>query len=299
MATFLFVDESGQDQQESPCEVLAGVAIRDFTLWPLVQAIRDLEEQSYGTRYSVGARELKGRKLLKTKVFKHAESGYSFASPEEQRDLAKKALESGNGAHPREYAALAKTKIEFANALPALCARFKCAVFACIVPKGAPRPDNPAILRKDYAYLFERFFYFLEDQQSRGAGIVAFDELEKSQSHILIQQMSSYFLDTKNGRQRSRLIVPEPFFVHSDLTMGIQIADLLAYSLAWGRYRREGAVQPARPELTTLAQEFEKLSFKTSRPQLGKGRLSISGVTIIHDLRGREERLGNKKGNVA
>ena len=48
-------------------------------------------------------------------------------------------------------------------------------------------------LRKDYAYLFERFFYFLEDNAAREQGIVVFDELEKSQSHLLIDQMHRYF----------------------------------------------------------------------------------------------------------
>ena len=32
MAYFLFVDESGQDHRESPCEVLAGVAVEDRDL---------------------------------------------------------------------------------------------------------------------------------------------------------------------------------------------------------------------------------------------------------------------------
>lgn len=300
MATFLFVDESGHDQQDSPCEVLAGVAVRDLTLWPLVQAIRELENKHFGMRYTLGERELKGKKILKTKVFRHADSGYTFASKDEQRELAKKALEHGNGAHPKEYAALAKAKLDFVNEFPSVCAKFKCAVFACMVPAKAPRPENPDILRKDYTYLFERFFYFLEDQSAKGAGIIAFDELEKSQSHILIQQMDSYFLGTHNGQQRSKLIVPEPFFVHSELTTGVQIADLVAYSLAWGRYRAPGQSGPARPELRALATGFEKLAYKTSRPsRQGKGRMAISSVTIIHDLRGRDERDGNKKGNVA
>jgi hypothetical protein len=49
------------------------------------------------------------------------------------------------------------------------------------------------------------------------------DELEKSKSHILIGQAHRYFKDTHTGRHRSSRIIPEPFFVHSDLTTGIQI----------------------------------------------------------------------------
>lgn len=62
-----------------------------------------------------------------------------------------------------------------------------CRTFASIVETDAC-PTATGGLRKDYAYLFERFFYFLEDNNSREQGIVVFDELEKSQSHLLIDQ---------------------------------------------------------------------------------------------------------------
>jgi len=34
-------------------------------------------------------------------------------------------------------------------------------VFATIVPQTAPRPTDADALRKDYAFFFERFYYFL------------------------------------------------------------------------------------------------------------------------------------------
>ena len=37
------------------------------------------------------------------------------------------------------------------------------------------QPTAGGGLRKDYAYVFERFFYFLEDQTVREQGIVVFD----------------------------------------------------------------------------------------------------------------------------
>ena len=69
------------------------------------------------------------------------------------------------------------------------------------------------ITAKDYVYVFERFFYFLEDQSDREQGIAVFDELEESKSHLLIDQTHRYFSETAVGRLRSRSIVPEPFFV--------------------------------------------------------------------------------------
>lgn len=289
MAHFLFVDESGQDLKESPCEVLAGVALRDSTLWPFVNAVHKAELDCFGTRYSAGAREIKARKLLKTKVFRHAALQFSFASTKEQRDLATKVLQSGAKASLRECAALAKAKLEFVHRLFDLCAKFKFSLFACIVPKDASRPSSRNFLRKNYAYLFERFFYFLEDKRTSGAGIIVFDELEKTRSHILIQQMDSYFKRTHKGRERSEIVIPEPFFVHSDLTTGIQVADLMAYLLAWGYYKAKGRSSPARPELVEFADQGVKLAYNTSRRQ-GSRRIKVWGITIIQDLRARSER---------
>jgi hypothetical protein len=79
-----------------------------------------------------------------------------------------------------------------------------------------------------------------------------FDELERSQSHILINQMAEYFKKTKKGRQRSSRIVPEPMFVHSDLTTLVQVADLLVYIVSWG-VRTKRMDLPARAELADLA----------------------------------------------
>jgi hypothetical protein len=89
---------------------------------------------------------------------------------------------------------------------------------------------------KTYAFLFERFFHFLNSrpESPRPMGTVIFDEVEKTQSQILIEQMERYFLHTAKGKVRSRLIVPEPLFVHSDLTTMIQMADLVAYIVSWG-----------------------------------------------------------------
>lgn len=83
MAYFLFVDESGQDRRDSPYEVLAGVAIEDQDLWNLIKAIQDAEFHHFGSRYSRGERELKGKKILKRKVFRHAGMLPNF-SPEEK-----------------------------------------------------------------------------------------------------------------------------------------------------------------------------------------------------------------------
>lgn len=42
-------------------------------------------------------------------------------------------------------------------------------------------------------------------------GYLVFDELDRSAAHILLGQVSSSFVKTRNGESRSRLIIPEPF----------------------------------------------------------------------------------------
>jgi len=69
---FLFIDESGNDKRESPYEVLAGIGIEDRNLWNFIQALQDTEVQFFGRRMSRGGLELKGKKLLKKKTFRHA-----------------------------------------------------------------------------------------------------------------------------------------------------------------------------------------------------------------------------------
>ncbi|MCY4461966.1 MAG: DUF3800 domain-containing protein [Albidovulum sp.] len=135
------------------------------------------------------------------------------------------------------------------------------------------------MLRKDYAYLFERFFYFLNSHDDDPMGYIVFDELDKSASRVLLKQVGKYFLSTEKGKIRSRLIIPEPFFVHSDLTTMVQVADLVAYIISWGvrlRYMDE----PKRHELSRLACSVIKLRFTQRLPSGGVNY----GFKLIPDL---------------
>ena len=282
MAHFLFIDESGG--QESPFDVLAGIAVEDRDLWNLVSALQEAEIRIFGRRYTSGERELKATKLLKTKTFRLAQWPLTV-SDEEQRELAKKALDAGDSARRPELAALSRAKLKYTQEALDICARFRCKAFASIVHKNSPAP-NPAHLRKDYAYLFERFFYYLEDKDQSSSGIIVFDELEKSQSHVLVDQMDNYFKRTAKGRQRASRIVPEPFFVHSDLTTGIQLADIVAYVISWG-LRFEGMNEPNRPELKGFADQVVRLRAQAVREVGGNPNYVIWSFAVISDLRPR------------
>jgi len=283
----LFVDESGGDQRDSPHEVLAGVSVEDRDLWNLITAVQNLEHDMFGRRYSHGPRELKAKKILKRKVIRHAGQLPPFED-DIRRQLARSCLEKGDSAGREEITALAQAKLAFVEQALVLCAQHRCKAFASIVPKGAPRSEGD-FLRKDYAYLLERFFYFLEDAGPDAQGLVVFDELDKARSHILVDQMSRYFRETQTGRVRSAQIVPEPFFVHSELTTAIQLADLVAYVVAWGV--QVGPMGPIeRPELTTLGELACALRTRAVRDRDGNPNFAIWSFAVIDDLRPRGER---------
>ncbi len=286
MAYFLFVDESGQDRRASPYEVLAGVAVADADLWNLVCSIHDAEKLAFGRRYSEGSRELKAKKLLKTKTFRLADAHPTFG-PDERQALARSCLDDGGSAGPDEQAALAQAKLGFVGDVIELFARFRCTPFASIVNQRAARSGSD-LLRKDYAYLFERFFYFLEDQPGEHQGLVVFDELERSQSHLLADQMRRYFRETKAGRLRAARVIPEPIFVHSDLTTGIQLADLVAYLISWN-VRVHSMVQPSRSELDPFGKAIASLRYRTTRENQRGPAFTSWSFAVIDDLRPRDE----------
>ena len=289
MAWLLFIDESGHDRMASPYEVLAGVAIQDRVVSEVIRRLHEAEFRCFNRRYSEGPRELKGTALLKRKVFRHR----SFDVEVDRADipaLARAALDDGPHADRRMLKALALAKLDYVGSVFDICHDSGCRAFASIVETDAP-PTEASGLRKDYAYLFQRFFYFLQDIGDE-QGIVVFDELEKSQSHLLIDQMRRYFGETAVGRSRATRIISEPFFVHSDLTTGIQIADLVAYVISWG-FRLGQMAKPARLELSRLADQIAGLRHLAVRDLNGNPNFQVWSFAYITDLRTLPERLND------
>ena len=101
--------------------------------------------------------------------------------------------------------------------------------------------------------------------------------------------MDRYFKLTARGRQRSSQILPEPLFVHSDLTTGIQLADLVAYTISWG-VRFKGMDAPVRPELRQLAQRVTQLRHHSIREVNQTPNFGVWSLAYIRDLRSKEER---------
>jgi len=294
----LFIDESGHDHKAAPYEVLAGVAIRERDLWNLIQAIRNAELEFLGLHMADVALEMKGRKLLKRKIIRFAGEGTAI-EPDERRKLVRSLLEKGwrrsrgetvEDVKFNELVAYGQAVLAFVRRVFEITARYNAKTFAGIVGSNAPRHADPSFLRKDYAYLFERFYNYLEAVSTEEMGLVVFDELEKAQSRILLGQLEKYFLESEKGYQRSARVVPEPFFVHSDLTTVVQIADLAAYCVNWG-LRLKGMTQPTRTEIEPLARMVYDMKFVGKWfDELSQQEKPLYGIFYVDDLRPKRER---------
>lgn len=295
-----FLDESGTDHREAPYEVLGAVGILERDLWNYVQAVASLELDVFGMRLrdlkpgKRGAcKELKGKHLLQRDKFGYAAQGPRM-EPARRRDLAHAFLQKGlmAGTPCRdEFTAYGQTVLDFVGRLLETAGRFHAKVFASMVDPAAPRPTDDEMLRRDHAFLFERFFYYLEDISAGAQGILVFDELERSQSLQVIRRMERYFVETETGRMRSHRIIPEPFFVHSDLTTAIQTADIVCYVLNWS-YRFGRMTGVTRSELEPYLERIKPLIYKrVPDEENGQGH-TVYGVTYVDDLRPRSERGG-------
>lgn len=293
-----FIDESGHDHKEAPYEVLAGVAIREHDLWSLIQAIRNAEVEFFGLHMAKVGLELKGRKLLKRKIIRFAGEGTAI-EPNQRRELVRNLLQKGwqrtqgettDDVKFVELVAYGQAVLAFVRRVFELVARYNAKTFAGIVSLNAPRHADHSFLRKDYAYLFERFYNYLTTLPTKEMGLVVFDELEKAQSRILLNQLEKYFLESERGYQRSSRIVPEPFFVHSDLTTVVQIADLAAYCLNWG-LRLRGMTEMTRTEIEPLAKMVYDMKFVgTWHDEINRQDKPLYGIFYTDDLRPKRER---------
>jgi hypothetical protein len=201
--------------------------------------------------------------------------------------------QQGGAQEPRsrdEFTAYGQACRAFVLRILEICARHRAKTFAALVSTDAPRAADPDMLRRDYAFLFQRFYYYLEDRSPTEMGLVVFDELEKAQSRILIHQMERYFLETENGYQRSSRIVPEPFFVHSDLTTAVQLADIVAYCFNWG-IRLNSMTEATRREIEPFAEVAFNMRYVGRRFDEADGQeWPVYGVFYLDDLRPRQER---------
>ena len=264
MAWLLFMDESGHDHKTAPLEVRGGIAIHVSKLWDFVRAWQRLELEAFGARLSDFKKEIKGSHLLDKDRYRWANQA-PWMQDDDRRKSCRAFLTKGlQKLSPTsvEFLAYGQACMEMARGIFEILHSHEARLFAAAIPRGAAPPRDFQLvdyLRKDHVFLFERFFYFLEAQ--RDHGLIVMDETEKVNDRRFVARMESYFSKTNIGRQRTAWIVPAPLFVSSDMSVGVQAADVCLYCLNWGfrlKYWegiagvREELVRDFRPQLARL-----------------------------------------------
>jgi len=268
MAWLLFMDESGHSHKELPFEVRGGFTLADTHLWPFVQDVLRLEWRCFGARLADYKSEIKGMKLLSKERFEHAAQMPEIEVSRRQQ-CCRALLQAGLEKRPptkEQLTAYGQASLNMADGIFELLERHKALIFASAVPRGTAKPPvgspPPDILRKDHIFLLERFFYFLE--RERQMGLLVMDEVEKKEDRRFVRKLQDYFVKTANGRDRSRWIVPSPFFVASDMALPVQVADVVIYALNWG-YRLPANMKgaPTRSEIESrFSAQIQKLNWK-------------------------------------
>ena len=199
MSWLFFLDESGHDHKNMPYEVRGGLALSASELWPFVQSMQRLELDSFGAQLHQYRTEIKGCKLLDKDRIRWASQGPPM-EPEARRKYSRGFLTKGLEKKPPsrdEFTAYGQACIEMARGIFQLARSHQTVLFAAAIPRNVRKPVQSHIegfLRKDHVFLFERFYYFLEERQTHG--LLVMDEVEKSLDRKFVRQMEAYFTRT-------------------------------------------------------------------------------------------------------
>lgn len=294
MSWLLFLDESGHDHKQMPYEVRGGVALHVGKLWPFVRAVQQLELDAFGAELALYQKELKGSTLLDAKRFKFAGQMARMNDEERRkhcRSFLTKGLEKKTNQTREEFSAYGQACLEMAEGMFQLLQDHEARLFATAVPRGAARPpadQGVDLLRKDFVFLLERFYYLLEEKQQHG--ILVLDQVEKSADRRFVLRLERYFTKTQTGRYRSHWVVPTPFFVSSDMTYAVQAADLCIYCVNLGfRLPQQGMNAPVRKEIAErFAEWVGRLQFRGEGYRDGNVFRSY-GIVCIPDLYERRQ----------
>lgn len=257
MSWLLFLDESGHDHRTMPYEVHGGIAIHASRLWPFIQAVRTLEQATFGLYLHDHGSEIKGSKLLARSRFVWESQSARFDDLARRKHVLNFFNSAAQGRSPRrdEFTAYGQACTQFAAGLCQLLRGHDAFVFASMIPpmpKPAEMRDD--VPRKDIVFLLERYFYFLREKNE--AGLLVFDQTEKQNDRLLVARMEQYFSGTATGIMRAQWVVPVPLFVESDMAHAVQVADVCVYCMNWG-LRLKHMNAPVREEIREIVRLLE------------------------------------------
>lgn len=288
MSYLFFLDESGHDHRQMPYEVRGGIVLHADKLWPFVQNLKRVEESCFGDvlhNYNV---EIKGHRLLDKDRFKWASQDTAMDDMTRRKHalgLLNKGLQHAKPSRA-EFTAYGQGCLRFTQGILSLLNDHGALVFAVAIPKGIQRAatsQTADYLRKDYVLLLERYYYFLEMRNE--TGLLVMDETNEMQDRQFVRHLESYFLKTARGQYRAARIVPAPFFVSSNMTYPVQVADVCIYCINWGfRLPFRGMDAPSR---SAIAQEFgpwlSRLQFQTEATDQHGNPVQSYSIVFVPD----------------
>jgi hypothetical protein len=156
-----FIDESGSDLRQTPCKVIAGIAVAEEKIWDLVTKAIELKKQILGMQI-IDEWEPKGSSLLKSKNFKLASQSDKIIFNERfqllQNFYTKNKLK--RAVTREELTAFGQACIDYVENVLGLCSQYDIRVFESVFPRDGI-PTMGSELKKDYAYLFQRIYCHL------------------------------------------------------------------------------------------------------------------------------------------
>ena len=257
MSWLLFMDESGHDHRNTPLEVRGGIALHAKAVWAFTNAVREAEREIFGLNLFEYGIELKGSKLLEHQRFTWAKRKVAFSDIDRQKLVRRFLDQKMKKTKPSqdEFIAYGQASLKMVHRIFDLLSTHNAKLFAAAIPKGVKPPPNYKLsdfLRKDQNFLLERYFWFLEAEREHG--LLVMDQTDKAEDRRFLSRIRNYFEKSQNGRRRAAWIVPTPLFVDSELSAGVQAADICIYCVNWGFRRQEwGFTGPSR---TDIQQQF-------------------------------------------
>ena len=287
LSWLLFMDESGHDHKNMPFEARGGVALHASKVWSFFRAWLEAEIETFGSPANELGLEIKGSKLLKKERFKWAQQMKPLDNAARIRGVNRFVTKTKQSVPVsyRDFTAYGQASILMADRIVQLLFENDAVLFTSLIPRGVKPPLEYRFdhyLRKDHIFLQERFFYFLERQQEHG--LLVMDQTEKQHDGRFVRRLYNYYTRTDPGRSRAHWIVPVPLFVDSELSLGIQAADLCLYCVNWGFRRAErGFSGPVRMDIRErYAGRMGKLQFSGDGYRDGKTFLT-HGIVYVPD----------------
>jgi hypothetical protein len=242
----------------------------------------------FGAELSQYKKEIKGCKLLDKDRLKWAQQG-PIMPDEERRKLCRAFFTKGlEGKPPRrdEFTAYGQACRSMAQGILELLCEHDVRLFAAAVPRTIRRPTDvnyEEYLRKDHVFLFERYFYFLEEKNEDG--LVVMDESDQTEDARFVRRLHNYFQRTVTGRYRASRIVPVPFFVASDMAIPVQAADLCIYCVNWGfRLPTQGMVATERLDVKNLTIDWiTRLQYHGEGYNRDGATFKTHGIVFVED----------------